>query len=87
MARPRTTTRTSTRPATSAGRPLVFSRRNYHLLLLGVGLVVIGFAMMAIEHELDGFWSRNVAPLIVVAGYLEVIWAILWRPRSPKADQ
>lgn len=66
---------------------MVFSRRNYQLLLLGVALVVLGFAIMAIEHELDGFWSRNVAPIVIVVGYLEVIWAILWRPRSSKTTQ
>lgn len=55
--------------------------------MIGVALVVVGFAIMAIEHELDGFWSRNVAPIIIVAGYLEVIWAILWRPRASKPDQ
>ncbi|WP_244870219.1 DUF3098 domain-containing protein [Rhodothermus marinus] len=87
MARPRTATRTGTRPAASSSRPMVFSRRNYHMLLIGVALVVVGFAIMAIEHELDGFWSRNVAPIIIVAGYLEVIWAILWRPRASKRDQ
>ncbi len=66
---------------------MVFSRRNYQLLLVGVALVVLGFAIMAIEHELDGFWSRNVAPVLIVAGYLEVIWAILWRPRATRANQ
>ncbi|SHK17617.1 DUF3098 domain-containing protein [Rhodothermus profundi] len=66
---------------------MVFSRRNYQLLLLGVALVVLGFAIMAIEHELDGFWSRNVAPIVIVVGYLEVIWAILWRPRASKTTQ
>ncbi|MDQ7041181.1 MAG: DUF3098 domain-containing protein [Rhodothermus sp.] len=66
---------------------MVFSRRNYQLLLVGVALVVLGFTIMAIEHELDGFWSRHVAPVLIVAGYLEVIWAILWRPRAAKANQ
>ncbi len=66
---------------------MVFTRRNYQLLLLGIALVVLGFAIMAIEHELDGFWSRNVAPILIVAGYLEVIWAILWRPRVSKRNQ
>ncbi len=66
---------------------MVFSRRNYQLLLVGVALVVLGFAIMAIEHELDGFWSRNVAPVLIVAGYLEVIWAILWRPRAARTNQ
>lgn len=72
-------------PAPS-GRPVVFARRNYVLLLVGIALVVIGFAIMAIEHELDGFWSRTVAPIVIVGGYLEVVYAILWRPRAA-ADQ
>ena len=61
---------------------MVFSSRNYQLMLLGVVLVVIGYAMMRIENEVDGIISLYVAPLIILGGYLEVIYAILWRPKT-----
>jgi hypothetical protein len=62
---------------------MVFSRRNYLLLLLGVGLVVVGFTIMRLDNQVDGFLSLYVAPLMIVAGYLEVGYAILWRPKQP----
>ncbi|MBX2820889.1 MAG: DUF3098 domain-containing protein [Rhodothermaceae bacterium] len=60
---------------------MVLSTRNYQLMMLGVALVVIGYAMMRIENEVDGIISLYVAPLIILGGYLEIIYAILWRPR------
>lgn len=65
---------------------MVFGRRNYLLLLLGVGLVVVGFTIMRLDNQVDGFLSLYVAPLLIVAGYLDVVYAILWRPRQPAAE-
>lgn len=64
---------------------MVFSGRNYQLMILGVALVVIGYAMMRIENEVDGIISLYIAPLIILGGYLEIIYAILWRPK-PKSE-
>ena len=50
------------------------------LLIAGVLAVVVGYAIMRIENQLDGFISLYVAPLIILGGYIEVIYAILWRP-------
>ena len=58
---------------------MVFRRKNYALLLAGVALVVVGYAMMRIENEVDGFISLYVAPLLILGGYLEIIWAIMAR--------
>ena len=65
---------------------MVFSSRNYQLMILGVALVVIGYTMMRIENEVDGIISLYVAPLIILGGYLEIIYAILWRPKATSAD-
>jgi uncharacterized membrane protein len=69
---------------------MVFTRRNYVLLVIGVGLVVVGYTLMRVENEVDGFLSLYVAPLLILGGYLEVIYAILWRarpvPTNPQAD-
>lgn len=58
----------------------MFERRNYVLMIAGVLAVVLGFALMAIENELYGFISLYVAPVIILGGYLEIIYAITWRP-------
>ena len=59
---------------------MVFSQRNYVLMLAGVALVIIGYVIMRMENEVDGFISLYVAPLLILGGYLEIIYAILWRP-------
>lgn len=59
---------------------MVFERKNYLLMLLGVAAVVIGYVMMRAENQVDGFISLYVAPLIILGGYLEIIWAILHSP-------
>ena len=61
---------------------MVFSRRNYVLILVGVAAVVVGYVMMRLENEVDGVISLYIAPLIILAGYLEVIYAILASPST-----
>lgn len=59
---------------------MVFARQNYILLLLGIALIVVGYVVMRMENEVDGFLSLYVAPLLILGGYLEIIYAILKRP-------
>jgi hypothetical protein len=59
---------------------LVFERRNYLLLLAAVLLIVAGFVAMYLEGQFLGFISLNVSPIVIIAGYAGVIYAILWRP-------
>lgn len=61
----------------------VFERRNYLLLLIGVALIMVGFAAMRIDNQLESFVSLYLAPLLILGGYLEIIYAILWRPSDP----
>lgn len=65
---------------------MVFARRNYILLIAGVVMIVFGYTIMRMENEVDGFISLYVAPLIILGGYLEIIYAILWRPKSEEAN-
>ena len=85
MARPRTQRRSRrSRAGARSGTP-VFARTNYLLLLAGVLLVVIGYVIMALENEVDGFISLYIAPILILGGYLEIIYAILWRPKDQTA--
>lgn len=77
MARPARPRRsTASRPAR-----MLFERRNYLILAASVGLIVLGFALMRIENEVDGFFSLVVGPLLLAAGYIGTALAILWRPK------
>jgi uncharacterized membrane protein HdeD (DUF308 family) len=62
---------------------MVFTRQNYILLLFGIALIVFGYVIMRMENEVDGFLSLYVAPLMILGGYLEIIYAILKRPAVP----
>ena len=73
------------RRQTSSGT-LVFTRRNYVLLAIGVALIAAGFALMRIDNQFEGFLSLTVAPLIILGGYLEIIYAIMWRPADDEDD-
>ncbi|MEM6648374.1 MAG: DUF3098 domain-containing protein [Bacteroidota bacterium] len=68
----------------AAGR-MVFERKNYLLLLLGVVLVTFGYVIMRLDNQVESLVSLYIAPLIILGGYLEIIYAILWRPK-PEAD-
>ena len=37
---------------------------------------------MRVDNQIDGFISLYVAPLLLLGGYLEIIYAILARPRD-----
>ncbi len=58
---------------------MILSTHNYVLIALGVLAIVVGYAIMRLENEIDGFLSLYVAPLLILGGYLEIIYAILWR--------
>lgn len=62
---------------------MVFGKRNYVLILAGVLAVVVGYVMMRLENEVDGFISLYIAPIVILGGYLEIIWGIL---ASPEGD-
>jgi hypothetical protein len=71
-----------------APSPLVFEKQNYVMLLVSVLLIVVGFVAMWMEGKFLGFISLNVSPIVIVAGYAGVIYAILWRPDDePEAEE
>ena len=63
-----------------------FEKRNYLLMVAGLAVVGIGYAIMAAEQEIDGFLSLYVSPLLLMAGYVEIIYAIVWRPKEPTPE-
>jgi hypothetical protein len=76
--------KSSERKRKKAPSPLIFEKQNYLMLLASVLLIVVGFVAMWMEGEFLGFISLNVSPVVIVAGYAGVIYAILWRPDDEK---
>lgn len=68
----------------SSRQSLVLERRNYVLIVLGVVLVAVGYVIMRLDNQVESFISLYLAPLLILGGYLEIIYAIMWKPR--KAD-
>ena len=58
---------------------MILSTHNYVLISLGVLAIVIGYSIMRLENEVDGLISLYIAPLLILGGYIEIIFAILWR--------
>ena len=68
-------------------KPMVFSALNYRILGVGVLLVFIGFTIMRLENEVYGFISLYIAPVLIMAGYITVVFAILKRPDERSNDK
>lgn len=56
---------------------MLFTPLNYKLIGVGVLLIIVGFTAMSIENEVYGLISLYVSPIVILAGYIIVIYAIL----------
>ena len=66
--------------------PMFFSAFNYKLIGIAILLIVSGFTAMYLENEIDGVISLYVSPLVILAGYVVVIFAIMKHDRPQEAD-
>jgi membrane-bound ClpP family serine protease len=68
------------------------AKENYILLIIGFVIIVLGFILMIggksedptvfNEEEIFSFRRITLAPIIVLAGFIFEIWAIMKKPRS-----
>lgn len=61
---------------------LPFGRKNYLLMISGVLTLVLGFIIMSIDKEQHGFGflGLTLGPIVVMAGFVIGIFAILHKP-------
>ena len=61
---------------------LPFGKKNYQLMITGLVILVVGFTIMTLDTEQHGFGvlGLTVGPVIVVAGFIVEVFAILHRP-------
>lgn len=72
------------------GEGLPFGKMNYILLGIGVALIAIGFFLMSLDGFVDATQfsiSLHIAPWLVVGGFGEIIYAIMYQPRTPNQVQ
>lgn len=56
---------------------MIFQSFNYKLLALGLILITAGFTAMYIENEVNGIISLFISPIVIMAGYVTIIFAIM----------
>lgn len=66
--------------------PMFFSSFNYKLIGIAIGLIVIGFGAMLLENEVHGFISLYISPIVILAGFTLVIFAILKHDRPDQEE-
>ena len=61
---------------------LPFGKKNYQLMIIGVVTLVLGFVIMSSDSEPHGcgFLGLTLGPMIVMAGFIIEILAILRKP-------
>lgn len=69
-----------------------FAKINYQLLLAGLVIVIVGFLLMVgggtdnpNEFNAEELFSKRritVAPVVVLAGYIFIIYAIMKKPKA-----
>ena len=68
-------------------------RENYKLLAIGFVIIVIGFLLMiggksddpnVFSDEIFSFRRITLAPIVVLAGFIFEIWAIMKKTENPK---
>ena len=66
-------------------------RENFKYIAIGVGILVIGFLLMiggrspdpnVFNPEIFSFRRITLAPIVVVSGFIFIIWAIMKKPKD-----
>jgi fumarate reductase subunit C len=62
---------------------LPFGKKNYQLMITGFLVIVLGFIIMSLDKEPHGFGFMGItlSPIVVVAGFIIEIAAILHTPK------
>jgi hypothetical protein len=65
---------------------LPFGKRNYQLMAIGFATIALGFIIMTLDKEPHGFGFLGItlSPLVVVAGFIIEVFAILHTPKENK---
>jgi hypothetical protein len=77
--------------STESAPQFAFSRQNYILVVIGLVVMGIGFLLMIgggsedpneFSYGLFNFQRLTLAPILILAGYIIEIYAILKRPKG-----
>ncbi|MDG5766608.1 hypothetical protein QA596_03945 [Balneolales bacterium ANBcel1] len=86
MSKPRRKQR-SRRRKKEPSQPMLLTAYNYKLLVLGIVLVLGGFALMYLEGKQFGFISLYLSPIMVLAGFVVVAVSVFRTDPSLEAQE
>jgi hypothetical protein len=61
-----------------------FSRKNYKLMLIGIGLIILGFILIGLDgapHG-NGILGLTIGPIVTLAGFIFEFYAIFAKSES-----
>ena len=63
---------------------LAFKKTNYILMLVGIGLLIIGFFIMTLDKEDYGFGFLGITlgPIVVMVGFIIEFFAIFYKSKK-----
>jgi hypothetical protein len=63
---------------------LAFKRSNYILMLVGIGVLALGFFIMTLDKEDYGFGFLGITlgPIVVMAGFILEFFAIFYKDKK-----
>ncbi|MFM9005862.1 MAG: DUF3098 domain-containing protein [Flavobacteriales bacterium] len=77
--------------ATSGKLKFPFQKKNYQLLLIGVGIILLGYLLMmgggsadpnVFDPSIFSFQRITLAPIVVLTGYAFIGYAIMYKPKK-----
>ena len=70
-------------------KKLLFGKRNYNFMLIGIFFIALGFILMSgggsedpniFNEEIYSFRRIRLAPMLVILGFIIEVYAILTKP-------
>ncbi len=73
---------------------MAFSKKNYILLAIGMAIVILGLVLMSGNGSSEGFFNPDIfsarrikiAPLVSLFGFIFIMFAIMYKPRTRKEN-
>lgn len=61
---------------------LPFGKKNYVLMVIGIGILILGFTLMSLDNQQYGFGflGLTLGPITVMIGFIVEFFAILTKP-------
>lgn len=70
---------------------LPFRKQNYILMLIGIGIIILGFILMSgggsddpnvFDESIFSFRRITLAPIVVLGGFGFIVYAIMKKPKG-----